>query len=111
MRYDSKKSSDFLFKMLFDIIMILYESKNIHAKSIKQSWRLCTFATVLAQHHLKKNLKSYNYLFFLFLSATLWSQTTETREQENDTTVAEYYFVEGDSIARSAIFLDDVRDD
>jgi len=94
--------------MLFDIIVILYESKNIHAKSIKQSMRLCTFGTVLAQHYLKKNLKNFNYLFFLFLSATLWSQTTETREQENDTTAAEYYFVEGDSIARSAIFLDDV---
>lgn len=88
--------------------MILYESKNIHAKSIKQSWRLCTFGTVLAQHHLKKNLKNYSYIFFLFFCGNLLAQTTETTEQEPDTTATEYYLVDGDSIARSAIFLDDV---
>jgi len=38
----------------------------------------------------------------------LRAQTTEETEKEVDSTDTEYFFVEGDSIAHSAIFLDDV---
>ncbi|MFI8380343.1 DUF4294 domain-containing protein [Leeuwenhoekiella sp. NPDC079379] len=44
----------------------------------------------------------------LLLSSTLLAQTTEETTTETDTSNVEFYFVEGDSIARKAIFLDDV---
>ena len=36
------------------------------------------------------------------------AQTTEEPTTETDTTTVQYYFVEGDSLARTAIYLDDV---
>lgn len=86
----------------------MYESKNINTKTIRQSYRLCTFGTVLALHQLKIKLKNYTLLFVLLYSLFLRAQTNEEPEKETDTTDAEYFFVEGDSIARSAIFLEDV---
>ena len=53
-------------------------------------------------------MKNYTLLFLLLFSLFLRAQTTQEAEKQTDTTDAEYYFVEGDSIARSAIFLDDV---
>ena len=54
----------------------------------------------------KLNLKNLSYLFCLFFCGILSAQTTP--EEEEQDTVPVYYYVEGDSIARSAIFLDDV---
>ncbi|MFD2826194.1 DUF4294 domain-containing protein [Leeuwenhoekiella polynyae] len=53
-------------------------------------------------------MKNYTLLFVLLYSLFLRAQTNEEPEKETDTTDAEYFFVEGDSIARSAIFLEDV---
>ncbi|RXG16266.1 putative protein DUF4294 [Leeuwenhoekiella aestuarii] len=53
-------------------------------------------------------MKKYTLLFVLFYSLFLRAQTTEELEKEKDTTDTEYFYVEGDSIARSAIFLEDV---
>ncbi|MGO4913605.1 DUF4294 domain-containing protein [Leeuwenhoekiella sp. W20_SRS_FM14] len=47
-------------------------------------------------------------LLTLILSGTLLAQTTEEPTTETDTSNVEFYIVEGDSIARKAIFLDDV---
>jgi len=85
----------------------LYESKNIHAKSIKQSERLCTFGMVFDLISEKENLKNSIYILFLLLGLVARAQTTPP-EVETDTVEPLYYYVEGDSIARSAIFLDDV---
>ena len=53
-------------------------------------------------------MKNYILFFVLLFSIFLRAQTNEETEKETDTTDTEYYFVEGDSIARSAIFLEDV---
>ena len=56
----------------------------------------------------KEKLKQLPILFFLFLSGISFAQTPEETPKENDTLAGQYYFVQGDSLARTAIFLDDV---
>ena len=53
-------------------------------------------------------MKKILSLFILLLSSILSAQTIEETTTETDTSTVEYYFVEGDSVARKAIFLDDV---
>tara|TARA_B100001167_G_scaffold191098_1_gene160396 strand:- start:54460 stop:55155 length:696 start_codon:yes stop_codon:yes gene_type:complete len=52
-------------------------------------------------------LKNLVCIFFLLLSFNLSAQTTPP-EVETDSVEPVYFYVEGDTIARSAIFLDDV---